>query len=110
MTAGSPHGPWRLSNSPALAIAFPNVASVTLGLPSLVLRKSSNPPNRRMRTRTYGDVGGAASSGVPLSRFSSTPPALDHNTISSTRSKRQSAAPSRMTRSLEPVIAVTRNP
>ena len=23
-TAGSPHGPWRLSNSPALAIALPN--------------------------------------------------------------------------------------
>jgi len=44
MTAGSPHGPWRLSNSPALAIAFPNVAFVTLGLPPLVLRKPNNPP------------------------------------------------------------------
>jgi len=60
MTAGSPHGPWRLSNSPALAIAFPNVAFVTLGLPSLVLHNPNNPPNRRIRTRTYGGVGGAA--------------------------------------------------
>jgi hypothetical protein len=44
MTAGSPHGPWRLSNSPALAIALPNLAFVTLGLLSLVLRKPNNPP------------------------------------------------------------------
>src|ERR1700730_6329984 len=35
-TAGSPHGPWRLSNSPALAIAFPNAYFGSLGLPSLV--------------------------------------------------------------------------
>jgi RNA-directed DNA polymerase len=35
-TAGSPHGPWRLSNSPALAIALPNAYLVSLGLPSLV--------------------------------------------------------------------------
>jgi RNA-directed DNA polymerase len=34
-TAGSPHGPWRLSNSPALAIALPNADLATLGLPSL---------------------------------------------------------------------------
>jgi RNA-directed DNA polymerase len=60
MTAGSPHGPWRLSNSPALAIAFPNVAFVALGLPSLRLRKPNNPPNRRVRTRMPGGVGGAA--------------------------------------------------
>ncbi len=31
-TAGSPHGPWRLSNSPALAIAFPNAFWDSLGL------------------------------------------------------------------------------
>jgi RNA-directed DNA polymerase len=31
-TAGSPHGPWRISNSPALAIALPNAFLVTLGL------------------------------------------------------------------------------
>jgi RNA-directed DNA polymerase len=35
-TAGSPHGPWRLSNSPALAIALPNAYFALLGLPSLV--------------------------------------------------------------------------
>jgi len=35
-TAGSPHGPWRLSNSPALAIALPNAYFGSLGLPSLV--------------------------------------------------------------------------
>jgi RNA-directed DNA polymerase len=35
-TAGSPHGPWRLSNSPALAIALPNTYFGSLGLPSLV--------------------------------------------------------------------------
>ena len=31
-TAGSPHGPWRLSNSPALTIAWSNAQFVTLGL------------------------------------------------------------------------------
>lgn len=31
-TAGSPHGPWRLSNSPALAIALPNASLASLGL------------------------------------------------------------------------------
>jgi RNA-directed DNA polymerase len=35
-TAGSPHGPWRLSNSPALNIALPNAYFGSLGLPSLV--------------------------------------------------------------------------
>jgi len=34
-TAGSPHGPWRLSNSPALSIALPNAFFVTLNLTSL---------------------------------------------------------------------------
>jgi RNA-directed DNA polymerase len=34
-TAGSPHGPWRLSNSPALAIALPNAFLARLGLASL---------------------------------------------------------------------------
>jgi RNA-directed DNA polymerase len=35
-TAGSPHGPWRLSNSPALTIALPNAFFfVSLKLPSL---------------------------------------------------------------------------
>ena len=34
-TAASAHGPWRLSNSPALAIALPNAFLSALGLPSL---------------------------------------------------------------------------
>jgi RNA-directed DNA polymerase len=34
-TVGSPHGAWRLSNSPALAIAFPNKYFSELGLPPL---------------------------------------------------------------------------
>ena len=35
-TAGSAHGPWRLSNSPALAHALPNAFFDSLGFPSLV--------------------------------------------------------------------------
>jgi RNA-directed DNA polymerase len=35
-TAGSAHGPWRLSASPALSIALPNSFFASLGLPSLV--------------------------------------------------------------------------
>jgi len=34
-TAGSCHGPWRLSKSPALHIAFPNAFFESLGLPTL---------------------------------------------------------------------------
>ena len=34
-TAGSAHGPWRLANSPALAVALPNAYFASLGLPSL---------------------------------------------------------------------------
>lgn len=35
-TAGSPHGSWRISRSPALSFAFPNAYFKTLGLPSLI--------------------------------------------------------------------------
>jgi RNA-directed DNA polymerase len=34
-TAGSPHGPWRLANSRALAIALPNAYFDSLGIPPL---------------------------------------------------------------------------
>jgi RNA-directed DNA polymerase len=34
-TAGSAHGPWRLSNSPALTFALPNVYFDSLGIPRL---------------------------------------------------------------------------
>ena len=58
-TAGSAHGPWRLANSPALAIALPNAYFDSLGLPRLVAQEQLNPPNRRMRTRMSGGVAGA---------------------------------------------------
>jgi len=38
-SAGSPHGPWRLSNSPALAIALPNAFFASLGLASVAVRQ-----------------------------------------------------------------------
>jgi hypothetical protein len=31
-TAGTPHGPWRLSNSPALTLAFPNASLAALSI------------------------------------------------------------------------------
>jgi RNA-directed DNA polymerase len=34
--AGSPHGPWRLANRPALAIAFQNAYFDAFGLPRLL--------------------------------------------------------------------------
>ena len=38
-TAGSAHGPWRLANSPALAIALPNSYFDSLGIPRLIGRR-----------------------------------------------------------------------
>jgi RNA-directed DNA polymerase len=38
-TAGSPHGPWRLSNSPALSFALPNAFFASLGLATLAPRR-----------------------------------------------------------------------
>jgi RNA-directed DNA polymerase len=35
-TAGSPHGPWRLSRSPALSFALPNASWTSLGLATLL--------------------------------------------------------------------------
>ena len=55
---GSPHGPWRLSSSPALSMAMPIAFFGSFGLPSVANRRPLNPPNRRIRTRTYGGVGG----------------------------------------------------
>jgi RNA-directed DNA polymerase len=37
-TAGSCHGPWRISRSPALSYALPNAFWVRLGLPHLTVR------------------------------------------------------------------------
>jgi RNA-directed DNA polymerase len=39
--AGSPHGPWRLSNSPALAIALPNTFFDSLGLASTAAQSAA---------------------------------------------------------------------
>ncbi|WP_225164660.1 group II intron maturase-specific domain-containing protein [Bradyrhizobium sp. BRP56] len=38
-TAGSPRGPWRLANSPALTIALPNGFFASLGLASVAARR-----------------------------------------------------------------------
>lgn len=38
-TAGSAHGPWRLANSPALAIALPNAYFASLAIPPLTVRR-----------------------------------------------------------------------
>src|SRR5882724_3349336 len=38
-TAGSPHGPWRLANSPALTIALPNSFLGSLGLASVAAQR-----------------------------------------------------------------------
>jgi RNA-directed DNA polymerase len=57
-TAGSSHGPWRLANSPALTLAMPNRFFASLGLASVADCNSLNPPNRRIRTRMSGGVGG----------------------------------------------------
>src|SRR5271169_3625339 len=38
-TVASPHGPWRLANSPTLTTALPNGFFTSLGLPSLVARR-----------------------------------------------------------------------
>jgi RNA-directed DNA polymerase len=36
-TAGSPHGPWRLADSPALHVALPNAYFDSLGIPRLAV-------------------------------------------------------------------------
>ena len=40
-TAGSPHGPWRISRSPALSFAFPNASFDALGLPRLMTHETA---------------------------------------------------------------------
>src|SRR5258708_25138911 len=72
-TAGSPHGPCRLSNSPALAIALPNALLGSIGLASLAPTSRLNPSNRRIRTRTYGGVGGVELRSSPYPDLSASP-------------------------------------
>ena len=58
-TAGSAWGPWRISQSPALCFALRNAYFDSLGLPQLAAQGcGSTGPNRRIRTRTHGGVGG----------------------------------------------------
>ena len=57
-TAASKRGPWRVANSPALYLALPNAYFDSLGIPRLTVSAPLNSPNRRMRTRTSGGVGG----------------------------------------------------
>jgi RNA-directed DNA polymerase len=59
--AGSPRGPWRLSSSPALAIALSNASLEALGLATVAAPKPLYLSNRRIRTRMYGGVGGEES-------------------------------------------------
>jgi hypothetical protein len=49
----------------AIRCAFPNLG----GHPSCGIRCPLNPPNRSIRTRMYGGVGGEEPRGSPLSRF-----------------------------------------
>jgi RNA-directed DNA polymerase len=50
-TAGSVHGPWHVSRSPALSFALPNAYFARLGLPSTAARDRST-----SRTAVYGSV------------------------------------------------------
>jgi RNA-directed DNA polymerase len=68
-TAGSPHGPWRVANSPALSIALPLAYFDSLGLPRLFEGPARNPLNRPMRTRMSGGVAGASGQPLPLCRL-----------------------------------------
>jgi RNA-directed DNA polymerase len=56
-TAGSSKGNWRISASRALSYALPNRYFDSLGLPR-IYSGSTQPPNRRVRTRTHGGVAG----------------------------------------------------
>lgn len=56
-TAGSSKGTWHLSACQALSAALPNKYFDDLGLPRLYL-DGTQPPNRRVRTRTHGGVAG----------------------------------------------------
>jgi len=65
-TAGSPHGPGQLADSPALHYAFPNSYFDSLGLLRLTGGSQLHSPNRRVRTRTHDDVAGKAGDRLPL--------------------------------------------
>jgi RNA-directed DNA polymerase len=57
-TAGSSLGPWRLSASPALHIGLTTAFFSALHLATVAPTPIFSSPNRRIRTRMYGGVGG----------------------------------------------------
>jgi hypothetical protein len=68
-TSKSAHGPWRLSKTPALAIAPPLRFFTNLGLPSLAIRWEFNSSNRRIRDPYVRWCGREGPRGYFLSRF-----------------------------------------
>ena len=71
-TAGSPHGPGGSRTAPRSPLLCQTPSSVrSAWLPSRH-QDPHNPPNRRIRTRTSGGVGGAEPRGSPLSRLPKT--------------------------------------
>ncbi len=68
-TAGSPHGPWRLSNSPALTIAIPDASLETLGLATVASQQAaqpSEPPCTDPYARWRGRGGAARLPPIPI--------------------------------------------
>ena len=68
-TAGSPHGPWRLANSPALAFALPNTYFDSLGIPRLTVRliaQPAEPPYTDPYVRWCGRGGAARLPPIPI--------------------------------------------
>ena len=85
-TAGSPHGPWHLSLSPALSYrASVRLLSVSRPAPPGGAAERLTLPNRRVRTRMHGGVTGEAGDRPPMSILTGTKP---DNPIPLTRGRR----------------------
>jgi RNA-directed DNA polymerase len=68
-TASSPHGPWRLSNSPALSLSVPTAYFRSLGLPSVAdprLAQSVEPPDTDPYVRWCGRGGVVRLPPIPI--------------------------------------------
>ncbi|KHL67796.1 RNA-directed DNA polymerase [Pseudomonas flexibilis] len=59
-TSKSAHGPWRLSNTPALRLALPVRYFTNLGLPAIAARQEYIHRTAVYVTRMHGGVGGEA--------------------------------------------------
>lgn len=59
-TSKSAHGPWRLSNTPALRLALPVRYFTNLGLPAIAVRQEYIHRTAVYVTRMHGGVGGEA--------------------------------------------------